>query len=272
MRIAAAATLLQDGTPRQWVDRLQAQVRSAADAGAELILLPEYVTAPLLASDPDWSRWDGLWRDTAAACAREHGLLVVAGTQLVRDGDRLVNRCLLVWPDGSIDHQDKLHPTPWERGWSVASTRCVRTFRHGGAILAVAVCYDVEFPEAVRCMAEAGAEILLVPSWTDDEAGFWRVRHCVQARCIENVLYAVHAPLVGGMCSPPGFEQACGAAGILTPCDLGFARQGLAASGGWNQAETIVAELDLPRLRQQRQGGTVTPFADRRGAGGYDPV
>ena len=269
MRIAAAAGSLHEGSPQQWVDRLRAQVRAAADAGAEAVLLPEYATAPLLAGDPDWAAWEPLWRETAQACARDHRLLVVAGTHLVRDAGRVVNRCLLAWPDGSIDHQDKLHPTPWERGWNVAATSAVRTFRHAGATLAVAVCYDVEFPEAVRCMAVAGAEVLLVPSWTDDEHGFWRVRHCAQARCIENVVYAVHAPLVGGLGAPAGFEQACGSAGILTPCDIGFHRQGLAAGGGWNQSEVVVADLDLERLRRQRQAGTVTPFAVRRGADGY---
>lgn len=269
LRVAAAAFPLAPMDASLWVARFRAQARSAADAGAQLVLFPEYVTVPLLTVRNDWAAWSELWRDTAQAAARDLGLLVVAGTHLVREGAGLRNRCLLAWPDGSFDHQDKLHPTPWERRWQLPTTAEVRLFRHGGATLVVPICYDVEFPEGVRVAAEAGAEILLVPSWTDDDHGFWRVRHCAQARCIENVVYAVHAPLVGGLAEPPEFEQACGAAGILTPCDVGFHRGGVAADGGWNQAVVVTADLDLERLRRMRATGTVTPFADRRPATAY---
>ena len=270
MRFAAAAfPLAPVASPEAWIARFTALARSAADGGAELVLFPEYVTASLLTLHNDWLRWTPLWQETAQRCATDLGLLVVAGTHLIREGDSVRNRCLLAWPDGSIDHQDKLHPTPWEKRWQVAPTSEVRLFRHGGATLAVPICYDVEFPEGVRCAAQAGAEVLLVPSWTDDDHGFWRVRHCAQARCIENVVYAVHAPLVGGFSEPADFEQACGAAGVLTPCDIGFHRAGLAADGGWNQPVTVVADLDLDRLRRLRSGGTVTPFADARRADGY---
>lgn len=270
MRVAAAAFPLTALDAAQWVARFRAMARSAADAGAQLVLFPEYVTVPLLTVRDDWSAWTGLWQDTARACARDLGLLVVAGTHLVREADgSLRNRCLLAWPDGSLDHQDKLHPTPWEKRWQLPRTTEVRLFRHAGATLAVPICYDAEFPEGVRIAAKAGAEVLLVPSWTDDDHGFWRVRHCAQARCIENTIFAVHAPLVGGLAVPPEFEQACGAAGVLTPCDIGFHRAGLAADGGWNQPVTAVADLDLDRLRKMRSAGTVTPFADARQADGY---
>lgn len=93
----------------------------------------------------------------------------------------------------------------------------VRIFHFNGVRFAVPICYDVEFPEGVRVAAVAGAELLLVPSWTDDDHGFWRVRHYAQARCVENIDYVAHAPLVGSLSEPSDFEQACGAAGILTP-------------------------------------------------------
>ena len=269
MRVSAAACPLVTLDAQAWVARFRGQARAAADAGAELVLFPEYVTVPLLTVRNEWAAWTALWTTTARAAAADLGLLVVAGTHLVQDGSNLRNRCLLAWPDGSVDQQDKLHPTPWERRWQLAATDTIRLFRHGGATLALPICYDVEFPEGVRAAAEAGAEVLLIPSWTDDDHGFWRVRHCAQARCIENVAYAVHAPLVGGLSTPPDFEQACGAAGVLTPCDVGFHRSGLAADGGWNQAVVVTADLDLVRLRQLRAAGTVTPFVDRRPASAY---
>jgi predicted amidohydrolase len=270
MKVAAVSfPLIQLQNFDNWVSQIKNQVREAAESGAVLVLFPEYVTASLLSLKNEWQVWDQLWQNTICSLAREYDLLVVGGTHLITTKEGLRNRCLLAWPDGSVDFQDKLQPTPWEYRWNLPRTHQVKIFRHEGVMLAVPICYDVEFPEGVRAAVAAGAEILLVPSWTDDEHGFWRVRHCAQARCVENVVYAVHAPLVGGIKHLPEFEEASGTAGILTPCDAGFPRQGIAAEGAWNKADIIVAELDIKLLRQLRSAGTVTPWVDRRPESDY---
>lgn len=265
MKIASASfPLTTFPNAEHWVSQLQSQVRVASEKGAKLILFPEYVTASLLGIKNDWQVWDKLWQDSITRFAKEYQLLVVGGTHLITTKEGLRNRCLLAWPDGSIDFQDKLQPTPWEYRWNLPRTNQVKVFRHEGTVLAVPICYDVEFPEGVRVAVAAGAEILLVPSWTDDEHGFWRVRHCAQARCIENVVYVAHAPLVGGIKELSEFEEASGSAGILTPCDIDFPKKGIAAEGAWNKTDTIIADLDIKGLRQLRTTGTVTPWADRR--------
>ena len=269
LRVAACAfPLTPVASPAAWVERVQAQVRWAADGGARCVVLPEYVTAPLLAIDRRWSAWTELWRHTARDCARDWSLTVLAGSHVVEEGGRTLNRALFALPDGTFIEQDKLHPTPWERGWGVAPSRLVRLVEVEGVKVATLVCYDIEFPECARAAARAGAEVLLVPSWTDDRHGFHRVRLCAHARAIENAVYVVHAPLVGGI-DLRDFEQACGAAGVLTPCDTGFARDGLAVDGGWNQAGVVLADLDLDRLRAARARGTVTPLADARAEDSY---
>ncbi len=266
---ASAFPLAPAASPEAWAEDVRARVRVTADGGAALIVLPEYLTSPLLALDRDWSRWTPLWRATIIASAREHRIAVLGGTHIVREGEISFNRALLVQPDGSEITQDKLHPTPWERHWGLPETDALRIVEVAGARLAILVCYDIEFPELARASARAGAEVLAVPSWTDDRAGFQRVRWCAHARCIENTVYVVHAPLVGAMPSVPDFEQACGSAGVLTPSDAGFARDGLAAEGGWDQPVTVLAELDLELLRRTREQGTVRPLADARAPGAY---
>lgn len=268
LRAAAIATPAAPvATPAAWAEALARQVRAAADAGARLAVLGEYATAPLAALDARWEAWTPLWRDLAASLAREHRLHLLAGTHLVRDGGRLANRALLAHPDGSLEHQDKLHPTPWERSWGVASHDAIRLL-DVGARAAILTCYDIEFPEAARAAAAAGAELLLVPSWTDDAHGFHRVRRCAAARAVEDVVAVVHAPLVGGL-ALDGFESACGAAAVLTPCDAAFPAGGLAAEGGWDVCGPAVGEIDLSALRAARAAGTVTPFADRRPQASY---
>lgn len=268
IRIAACATDLSATTPQAWTDAIMAQARFAADGGARIAVFAEYAAGGLLAAENRWEAWEPLWRATAARAAQETGIAVCAGTWPVRDGGLLVNRALMALPDGSAWHQDKLHPTPWERTWGISPTADLRIAEVMGVRLAVLTCYDIEFPEACRAAAQAGAELLLVPSWTDDRQGFQRVRLCAQARCIEDALYVAHAPLTGRL-AVAGFEQAVGAAGILTPCDTGLAPDGIAVSGGWNQPEVVLADLDLARLRQVRSGGTVIPLSDARPQSSY---
>jgi predicted amidohydrolase len=254
---------------RAWRERFLAACAAARDGGAALVVLPEYVTAPLLGLDGDWARWTAAWLDAATDAARSLGLHVLGGTHLVEDGGVRRNRAVLAAPDGSLAFQDKLHPTPWERSWGLAPTGDLALRTVAGARVAVLTCYDVEFPELARAAARAGAEVLLVPSWTDDRHGFNRVRRCAAARCVEGGLFAVHAPVVGGLPGVAGFESASGSAGILTPCDEGFPVDGIAAAGGWDRAETVVADLDLGLLRATRSAGTVTPLADARREGDY---
>jgi predicted amidohydrolase len=128
--------------------------------------------------------------------------------------------------------------------------------------LAVAVCYDVEFPELVRAAARLGAHILAVPSCTDDRQGFLRVRYCAQARAIENHMYVVHASTVGSLPMVPAVSLNYGQSAILTPSDFAFARDGILAEGIPNQETMIVAELNLETIAEVREGGTVLPLID----------
>ena len=97
--------------------------------------------------------------------------------------------------------------------------------------IAILVCYDVEFPEAARVLSEAGAEILFVPSCTDERQAFCRVRYCSQARAIENQIYVALSCTVGNLPEVPYMATNYGQAAILTPSDYFFARDGIAAEG-----------------------------------------
>jgi predicted amidohydrolase len=47
------------------------------------------------------------------------------------------------------------------------------------------ICYDVEFPELSRLMADEGMNILFVPFLTDTQNGYTQVKHCAQARAMK---------------------------------------------------------------------------------------
>jgi predicted amidohydrolase len=64
--------------------------------------------------------------------------------------------------------------------------------------IGIMICY-VEFPELSRLMADQGMNILFVPFLTDTQNGYTRVKHCAQARAIENECYVAIAGCVGNL-------------------------------------------------------------------------
>lgn len=62
--------------------------------------------------------------------------------------------------------------------------------------IGILICFDVEFPELPRLLADKGVKILLVPYWTDIKNAYLRVRRCAQARAIENECYVAIADSV----------------------------------------------------------------------------
>jgi len=125
------------------------------------------------------------------------------------------------------------------------------------------ICYDIEFPELARRAAEEGAEIVFVPSCTDDRQGFLRVRYCCHARAIENQIYVAMTSTVGNL-PVAGLRLHYGQASIITPSDFHFARDGIAAEGVINEEQIVVADVDLGLLHENRLKGTTIPLLDKR--------
>lgn len=271
MRVAAVSFEQRPlSRPEEFDARVRAHVRYATDYGARVVLFPEYVGSSLLSLGGDFASWKprllGLFEELAV----ETGAILVAGSHPETEGGATRNTAFVFPPEGGVIRQAKLHCTPYEREqWGYEGADELRLFPTPAGLAAVAVCYDVEFPELVRAAARAGAVILLVPSWTDDVQGSWRVRHCAAARCVENQIFAVCAPLTGGLPGVPAFEQGRGQAAILSPCDLGFAEGGVVAAGRWHGDDCVVAEIDTAALAEARAKGTVTTLADSRDASRY---
>ena len=196
--------------------------------------------------------------------ARDHGLYIVAGTIPGRgENGELHNDCHLFGPSGSRGRQGKLHMTRWEREeWFVSPRSGLTVFETDFGRLAVAICYDVEFPEIARAAGRSGCDLLVVPSCTDDRQGFLRVRYCAQARAIENQMYVVHACTVGSLPMVPAVSLNYGQASILTPSDFRFSRDGILAEGQVNSEMMVLGDLDLDALRVSRERGTVLPLRD----------
>jgi predicted amidohydrolase len=258
----------------EFAEQVSGLVGTAADYKARLVVFPEYFTVQLLTLGDRGRPIREAVRDLAAQVpaflelmsdlARRHDLYVVAGTIPGRgDNGELHNDCHLFGPAGTHGRQGKLHMTRWEREeWFVSPRRGLQVFETDFGKLAVAICYDVEFPEIARVAGRSGCDLLVVPSCTDDRQGFLRVRYCAQARAIENQMYVVHACTVGSLPMVPAVSLNYGQASILTPSDFRFSRDGILAEGQVNSEMMVLGDLDLAALRESRDRGTVLPLRD----------
>jgi predicted amidohydrolase len=261
----------------QFKEQVTGLVETAADYGCKLVLFPEYFTIQLLTVGDvrrpikdqvrDLAAHAPMFVDLMSELAQRHGLYILAGTlPLVDPGTQAVhNEAFLFSPDGRHGTQGKLHMTRFEsEEWLVRSRGGLRIFSTALGKLAVTICYDVEFPEIARAAARAGANILLVPSCTDDRQGFLRVRYCAHARAIENQMYVIVSHTVGSLPMVPAVSLNYGQAAILTPSDFAFSRDGILAEGHPNQEMMVIGELNMETIAHTRTSGTVLPLNDSR--------
>ncbi len=260
----------------QFKEQVAALVHTAADYDCDLLVFPEYFTVQLLTLGDirrpmgEQVRWLAQrlpdYLDTFESLARACGVHIVAGSIPSPDPDNpdtIYNDSYFFAPDGTHAVQGKINMTRFEKEeWEVTPRDTLRLFETPMGCIAVAICYDVEFPELCRAAAHAGATILVVPSYTDDRQGFLRVRYCAQARAIENQMFVINAATVGSLPMVPAVSLNYGQASILTPSDFPFARDGILAEGIPNQETMVIGELALDVLKRNRVNGTVRPLRD----------
>ena len=276
MKIRIAAVQYQMESVSGWSefeDQVRYILAAAAEYQPEFVLLPEIFTAQLLSFigrrdvrdavrrlDRYTPRYIGLMQ----SIVKEHGFHLIAGSHPTLRGDALYNTAYMFLPNGDYQTQDKIHRTRWEKEkWDTTAGDTLTVFDTVYGKIAILICYDIEFPELARAVCEAGAEILFVPSCTDDRQGYWRVRYCCHARAIENQVYVALTGTVGHL-PVAGLGLNYGQAGILTPSDFPFSRDGIAAEGVPNTEQIVIADVDLADLAESRLNGTTIPVLDKR--------
>lgn len=246
----------------------------AADNDADFVLLPELFTVQLLSATNTLSPQEGMRKLSdytgrldalLGKLALKHGMTIIGGGHPTKIGRELRNIATVYLPDGRMVQQPKLHITPNERHWwGITGGSTLQTVDTPVARVGVLICYDVEFPEAARHLADLGAEIIFVPFCTDNRQGYLRVRHCAAARAIENQVYVALAGNIGNLPDVPNMDIQYGQAAVLTPSDFAFARDGIAAEADANVETVLICDVDLDELQKAHSTGTVTPRLDRR--------
>jgi N-carbamoylputrescine amidase len=148
---------------------VEKRLRQAADAGANLIVLPELATtgycfhsraeafahAEAIPTGRTVQGWE--------VFARENDVYIV-GCLPELDGDQLFDSAVLIGPGGFIGkyrkthlwNEEKLFFTPGNLGFPVFETRIGR--------IGLLVCWDIWFPETARIVSQQGADIICIPT------------------------------------------------------------------------------------------------------------
>ncbi|RNF34768.1 carbon-nitrogen hydrolase family protein [Paracoccus methylarcula] len=273
MKIAAAAY------PIDWFEdfaeyeiKLTSWVEKAE--GADLLVFPEYgamelaslggreVAGDLEASLHEVARHADAVGELHQRLAARHGCHILAASGPVFTGERPVNRAVLYGPGGLVGHQDKQIMTRFEREeWNVTGASGLRIFDTALGRIGILICYDSEFPLLGRVLAEAQAELILVPSCTDTIAGFHRVRIGAMARALESQCVVVHSPTVGSCDWSPAVDENRGRAAIYGPPDGFWPETGVIAEGEMDRPGWVFARIDLSEVSRSRREGAVLPFA-----------
>lgn len=196
MKLAALQMQSACGDVAANLDRLARAAREAASKGATLLLTPELGLTGYGAGDAIRALAepvDGPIVTRLVEISRETGIALIAGFA-ERDGDVVYNSAVHVDGDAKPTVYRKSHLYgDYERSHFAPERPSTKLFVHRGVTCGMLICYDVEFPENVRRLALAGAEVVLVPTalpagWS----GTFIADHMIQTRAFENQVFVAY--------------------------------------------------------------------------------
>lgn len=275
----AAVQMSVPGTREQSIEKAEGYVRQAASRGAGIVLLPELFETRYFCQERRYDYYSlALPAEENPAVKRFAKVsaelkIVIPVSFYERSGNVLYNsvamldrgRTLGIYRKTHIpdDHfyQEKFYFTPGNTGFKAWDTSVGK--------VGVGICWDQWFPEAARCMAIDGAELLLYPTAIGsepiiecDSSGHWR--RCMQGHSAANLVPVIAANRVGDESVEPCEENA------FQKSELNFYGSSFITDGTGDLLQTaskteekvLLQEFDLDELREYRMSWGV--FRDRR--------
>jgi predicted amidohydrolase/GNAT superfamily N-acetyltransferase len=241
---------------------------------SDFALFPEFFNAPLMAENNHLQESEAI-RELAkhtdelvkkfAELAISYNINIITGSMPEVVDNQLYNVGYLCRRDGTIDRFEKIHVTPDEvKVWGLQGGKEIRSFDTDCGKIGIMICYDIEFPEMSRLLADEGVDLIFVPFLTDTQNGYSRVRNCARARAIENECYVAIAGSVGNLPKVHNMDIQYAQSMVFTPCDFPFPANGIKAEATTNTEMILIADVDIDLLRELHQFGSVRNLKDRR--------
>ena len=227
---------------------IEHQALAAAERGADLIIFPELFlsgynigqTVQELAEQSD-----GPACQQASQIAREANLAILFGYP-EKLGTDVYNSALLIDRKGSTRaNYRKTHLFGnYEKTFFQPGDKLVMTELEGLNI-GILICYDVEFPEAVRALTYAGADLIAVPTALMKD--YCRVaEHVVPARAYESELYVAYV----NRCGSEGDLTYCGRTCLVGPDGRDILRAGVSE-------QLLIGDIDKSAIAAERETNPV---------------
>ena len=245
-------------------------VNEAHATGANVLVLPELFVLELMQLEPEvkevnvpkyLAQYGDVLEEWFQRICESSGMIIVGGSHFKESPRGILNVCAVAHPQLGIALTEKNNLTNYEQEiWGLA--RGAGLAKLPDTRLGVTICYDCEFPESGRALAENSVLLQCVPAYTETEHGLHRVRYCSHARAIENQVYVAHASLVGDIGREP-VPSTYGSSAILCPTIQPYPANGVLAETPVNEEGLAIADLDFDQLLEARQLGDVRNWHDR---------
>jgi predicted amidohydrolase len=237
------------------VDWVCARIDDAVTGGADFIALPETVglIEPVNAQIPaaTYSEADDIGLAAFRAKAREHGVTILVGSQLILEDAGIFNRCFLLDTAGEIRARyDKLHMFDIElkNGEAYRESDAITPGDRAVVVetplgrLGLSICYDLRFGALYRALAQAGAQFITIPAAFTQTTGKAHWHTLVRARAIETGAFII-APNQCGHHADQRYSF--GHSLIIDPW-------GEILADGGPEPGVIYADIDLDRVQKAR--------------------
>ncbi|PLX00363.1 MAG: carbon-nitrogen hydrolase [Marinilabiliales bacterium] len=241
---------------------------------SDFALFPEFFNAPLMSEYNHLSEAEAIRKlagyteeikNRFAELAISYNINIITGSMPEVIDNNLYNVGYLCKRDGGIEKFEKVHTTPDEtKVWGLQGGNTLQAYETDSGRIGILICYDVEFPELSRILADEGIDLLFVPFLTDTQNGYSRIRNCAQARAIENECYVAIAGSVGNLPKVHNMDIQYAQSVVFTPCDFSFPTNGIKAEATPNTEMILIADVDIAALRELNQLGSVRNLKDRR--------
>jgi len=262
------------GSLEGFLSQVEYFIDAVSDYGSDFVVFPELFNAPLMAEfnqlDPAGAirgvaRYTEQIREAMQQFAVSYNVNVICGSMPILRNDLLYNISYLCRRDGTHEEYTKIHPTPSEvYAWGIKGGNEITGLDRDCGKIGIQICYDVEFPEPSRILAEQGMQILFVPFMTDTQHAYNRVRFCAQARAIENECYVAISGCIGNLPKVNNMDLQYAQSCVLTPSDFQFPVTGIKADATPNTEMVVIADVDLVLLKELHAFGSVQTMKDKR--------